>query len=206
MSSRGIIYEYEDGGKYCGEWENDAAHGHGVCTGPKGNGLFEGLWQKGNQTSGVFTWPNGQKYTGKWQYGLREGLGRETKQDGTEYSGDFTKDSRGPFGVLRQPNGVVYRGMWSKGVQNGEGTEIYVDGGEQRGGERERERERVEERQVITRYIGLHVHQSVIETRQRKATTPDDSSFFPGKNELPQAGLEPTTSLHTVQMFYQLSH
>lgn len=152
MSSRGIIYEYEDGGKYCGEWENDAAHGHGVCTGPKGNGLFEGLWQKGNQTSGVFTWPNGQKYTGKWQDGLREGLGRETKQDGTEYSGDFTKDSRGPYGVLRQPNGVVYRGMWSKGVQNGEGTEVYIDGGKQRGREERRRRRRGrrgEERQEI---------------------------------------------------------
>ena len=129
MASRGIIYEYEDGGKYCGEWENDAAHGRGVCTGPKGNGLFEGLWEKGNQSSGVFTWPSEQKYAGKWRQGVREGAGKETKKDGTEYCGDFRRDSRGPFGVLRQPNGVVYRGTWSEGVQSGEGTEIYIDGG-----------------------------------------------------------------------------
>jgi junctophilin len=133
MASRGIIYEYEDGGKYCGEWENDAAHGHGVCTGPNGNGLFEGLWERGNQSSGIFTWPSGQKYMGKWRQGVRGGTGKETKTDGTEYCGEFTKDSRGPCGVLRQPNGVVYRGTWSEGVQNGEGTELYIDGGVYRG-------------------------------------------------------------------------
>lgn len=130
MASRGIIYEYEDGGKYCGEWENDAAHGHGVCTGPDGNGLFEGLWERGNQACGIFTWPSGQKYMGKWRSGVREGAGKEAKKDGTEYCGEFTKDSRGPYGVLRQPNGIVYRGTWSEGVQHGEGTELYTDGGE----------------------------------------------------------------------------
>lgn len=129
MASRGIIYEYEDGGKYCGEWENGAAHGHGVCTGPNGNGLFEGLWEDGNQSSGIFTWPSGQKYMGKWRQGVREGVGKETKKDGTEYCGEFTKDSRGHFGVLRQSNGVVYRGTWREGVQDGEGTELYIDGG-----------------------------------------------------------------------------
>ena len=129
MASKGIIYEYEDGGKYCGEWENDAAHGHGVCTGPNGNGLFQGLWERGYQASGVFTWPSGQRYMGKWRQGVREGFGKETKPDGTEYCGEFTRDSRGPCGVLRQPNGVVYRGTWKDGVQNGEGTEVYIDGG-----------------------------------------------------------------------------
>ena len=129
MASKGIIYEYEDGGRYCGEWENDAAHGHGVCTGPDGNGLFQGLWERGHQVSGVFTWPSGQRYLGKWRQGVREGVGKETKKDGTEYCGEFTRDSRGPFGVLRQPNGVVFRGTWKDGVQNGLGTELYIDGG-----------------------------------------------------------------------------
>ena len=34
---------------------------------------------------------------------------------------------------------------------------------------------------------------SVVETRQHKATTPEHSSFFWRKNELPQMGLEPMT-------------
>lgn len=127
--SGGIIYVYEDGGKYCGEWENDQAHGYGVCTGPRGMGTFEGHWERGNQVIGVFTWPTGQKYTGQWKEGLRDGLGKENKPDGTEYAGDFTRDLRGPFGVMQLPNGTVYSGTWSGGVQEGAGVESYSDGG-----------------------------------------------------------------------------
>lgn len=127
--SGGIIYAYEDGGKYCGEWEDDQAHGYGVCTGPRGMGTFEGLWERGNQVVGVFTWPTGQKYTGQWKQGMRDGLGKENKPDGTEYAGDFTRDLRGPFGVMQLPNGTVYSGSWSGGVQEGAGVESYSDGG-----------------------------------------------------------------------------
>ena len=41
-------------------------------------------------------------------------------------------------------------------------------------------------------YVLVH-DQSVVETWQRKTTTPEDSSHFLEKNELPQAGLKPTT-------------
>ena len=41
----------------------------------------------------------------------------------------------------------------------------------------------------------MHVHdQSVIETRQRKATTPEDSSFLGGEKRAGSGGPEPTTS------------
>ena len=128
-TSRGIIFNYEDGGTYCGEWEDGHAHGYGVCTGPEGRGKFQGLWEQGLQASGVYAWPNGQKYAGRWEKGEREGGGKETKPDGTEYTGDFTKDSRGPYGVIRLPNGAVYRGSWTSGLQDGEGVETYIDGG-----------------------------------------------------------------------------
>ena len=44
--------------------------------------------------------------------------------------------------------------------------------------------------------LNLHVHEiSVNETRQIKATTPEDNSFFSReKKELPQVGFEPATS------------
>ena len=49
--------------------------------------------------------------------------------------------------------------------------------------------------------MDIHIHdQSVIETRQRKATTPEDSSYFRKKKGLPQAGLEPMTSCMYVCM------
>ena len=128
MLARGIIYEYEDGGRYVGEWDKDASNGYGVCTGPRGHGVYEGAWEHGFQVSGVYTWPNGMKYMGPWSSNMREGTGKEERPDGTEYSGDFTHGSRGPYGVSRLPNGV-YRGTWSNGAQDGEGVERYLDGG-----------------------------------------------------------------------------
>jgi junctophilin len=44
-------FDFEDGGTYCGGWEDGKAHGHGVCTGPKAMGEFSGLWQFGYEVS-----------------------------------------------------------------------------------------------------------------------------------------------------------
>ena len=126
--SGGIIYEYEDGGSYCGEWKQDSSHGYGVCIGPRGQGSYQGIWEYGHQVSGVYTWPNCMKYLGTWQNNVRNGTGRETRLDGTEYSGEFTNGSRGPYGVAKLPNGV-YKGSWKNGAQDGEGVETYGDQG-----------------------------------------------------------------------------
>ena len=54
-------------------------------------------------------------------------------------------------------------------------------------------------------HVHVHVHdQSVIETRQRKATTPEDSSYMYAFSGKKRAGLEPATSC--IPMLYQLSH
>ncbi len=127
--SGGIIYEYEDGGSYCGELDGETSHGLGVCTGPQGQGTFEGRWEHGNQISGVYRWPNGVEYSGTWESNTRHGMGVETRTDGTEYSGEFTRGTRGPFGIARLPNGV-YQGQWGNGAQDGEGVETYRDHGE----------------------------------------------------------------------------
>ena len=127
--SQGIVYEYEDGGRYCGEWEKDSAQGYGCGTGPKGQGKYEGLWERGSQVSGIYTWPSGMKYMGSWKDNRRDGLGKEAREDGTEYTGEFVRGARGPYGVIRLPTGV-YRGSWRNGKQDGEGEEVYLDGGE----------------------------------------------------------------------------
>lgn len=44
-------FDFEDGGTYCGGWEDGKAHGHGVCTGPKAMGEFSGLWQFGYEVN-----------------------------------------------------------------------------------------------------------------------------------------------------------
>ncbi|KAJ8916201.1 hypothetical protein NQ315_016340 [Exocentrus adspersus] len=51
-------FDFDDGGTYCGGWEEGKAHGHGVCTGPKGQGAYSGSWHYGFEVSGVYTWPS----------------------------------------------------------------------------------------------------------------------------------------------------
>ncbi len=57
MDLSGGRFDFDDGGTYCGGWEDGKAHGHGVCTGPKGQGEYAGSWHFGFEVSGVYTWP-----------------------------------------------------------------------------------------------------------------------------------------------------
>lgn len=50
-------FDFEDGGTYCGGWEEGKAHGYGVCTGPKHQGAYSGAWNYGFEVSGVYIWP-----------------------------------------------------------------------------------------------------------------------------------------------------
>jgi len=72
-------FTFDDGGTYCGGWAAGKADGHGVCTGPSGQGRYEGAWNRGYETSGTYTWPSGNTYAGQWSQGKRHGLGEETK-------------------------------------------------------------------------------------------------------------------------------
>ena len=57
LDLNGGRFDFDDGGTYCGGWEDGKAHGHGVCTGPKGQGEYSGSWHYGFEVSGVYTWP-----------------------------------------------------------------------------------------------------------------------------------------------------
>jgi len=72
-------FAFDDGGAYCGGWAAGKADGHGVCTGPTGQGRYEGAWIRGYETSGTYTWPSGNMFAGQWSLGKRHGLGEETK-------------------------------------------------------------------------------------------------------------------------------
>ena len=50
-------FDFDDGGTFCGGWEDGKAHGHGVCTGPKGQGIYSGSWHYGFEVSGSYKWP-----------------------------------------------------------------------------------------------------------------------------------------------------
>lgn len=126
--SGGGRFDFDDGGTYCGGWEDGKAHGHGVCTGPKGQGEYSGAWQCGFEACGVYTWPSGNAYEGQWMQGKRHGLGMENKGHWI-YHGEWTQGFKGRYGVRASTSsGAKYEGTWTTGLQDGYGVETYADG------------------------------------------------------------------------------
>lgn len=126
-------FDFDDGGAYCGGWEGGKAHGHGICTGPKGQGEYCGSWNYGFEVVGVYTWPSGNTYEGYWSQGKRHGLGIETKGRWF-YKGEWTHGFKGRYGIRQNvSSGAKYEGTWNNGLQDGYGTETYADGGTYQG-------------------------------------------------------------------------
>ncbi|XP_075703158.1 junctophilin-2 [Rhinoderma darwinii] len=126
-------FDFDDGGAYCGGWEGGKAHGHGICTGPKGQGEYCGSWNYGFEVVGIYTWPSGNMYEGYWSQGKRHGLGFETKGHWV-YRGEWTHGFKGRYGVRQSmTSGAKYEGTWQSGLQDGYGTETYADGGTYQG-------------------------------------------------------------------------
>ncbi|XP_075998484.1 junctophilin-3 isoform X2 [Genypterus blacodes] len=127
--STGGRFNFDDGGSYCGGWEEGKAHGHGICTGPKGQGEYCGSWAHGFELLGIYTWPSGNTYQGTWAQGKRHGVGVENKGRWV-YKGEWTHGFKGRYG-MRESTGTSgkYEGTWNNGLQDGYGTETYSDGG-----------------------------------------------------------------------------
>ncbi|XP_007260155.2 junctophilin-1a [Astyanax mexicanus] len=126
-------FDFDDGGTYCGGWEDGKAHGHGICTGPQGQGEYAGAWSHGFEIVGVYTWPSGNTYQGYWSQGKRHGLGVETKGRWM-YRGEWSHGFKGRYGVRQGSNTPArYDGTWSNGLQDGYGVETYADGGTYQG-------------------------------------------------------------------------
>ncbi|XP_077208240.1 junctophilin-1 isoform X1 [Paroedura picta] len=126
-------FDFDDGGTYCGGWEDGKAHGHGICTGPKGQGEYAGSWAHGFEVVGTYTWPSGNTYHGYWAQGKRHGLGVETKGKWM-YRGEWSHGFKGRYGVRQSlTTPARYEGTWSNGLQDGYGVETYGDGGTYQG-------------------------------------------------------------------------
>ncbi|CAL4065767.1 unnamed protein product, partial [Meganyctiphanes norvegica] len=122
-------FDFDDGGTYCGGWEDGKAHGHGVCTGPKSQGEYSGSWHFGFEVSGIYTWPSGSTYEGQWQNGKRHGLGVEARGRWL-YRGEWTQGFKGRYGVRQSTTSAAkYEGTWANGLQDGYGSETYADAG-----------------------------------------------------------------------------
>ncbi|XP_067834308.1 junctophilin-3-like [Heptranchias perlo] len=131
MSRRGR-FDFDDGGTYCGDWQDGKAHGYGICTGPGQQGEYSGGWSHGFEAVGIYTWPSGSTYRGQWGQGRRHGVGEEHKAAWT-YAGEWTHGLKGRHGVQEGVSGTKYEGTWTGGLQDGYGTETYSDGGTYQG-------------------------------------------------------------------------
>ena len=105
-----FIFDYDDPGKYVGEFKNGKAYGFGTLT-----------------------WTNGNKYEGEWKDYKRHGQGTETWADGDKYEGDWKDDMRHGQGTLYYKVGDKYEGEYEDGLKHGQGTFYFKDGNKYEG-------------------------------------------------------------------------
>ncbi|NXK77523.1 JPH3 protein, partial [Amazona guildingii] len=131
MSSGGR-FNFDDGGSYCGGWEDGKAHGHGICTGPKGQGEYSGSWSHGFEVLGVYTWPSGNTYQGTWAQGKRHGIGMESKGKWV-YKGEWTHGFKGRYGVRECTGNGAKPASWCLGTEKLHCTFVLLGGGTYQG-------------------------------------------------------------------------
>ncbi|CAL8073794.1 unnamed protein product [Calicophoron daubneyi] len=146
-------YEFRDNGLYIGEWLNEKAVGLGLITKDKCQGEYTGLWDNGEEKSGVFLWPNapGAMYEGEWAHNRRNGYGVFTREDWVimgKFVDDFIsvgikckEDSIGRFegefenglpvfGVETYADGGTYAGEYKNGIRQGLGVRTSIPYGD----------------------------------------------------------------------------
>jgi len=67
----GVLYLWENGTKYMGEWKDGKRHGQGNMTYHDGS-KFVGKWKDGKKHGqGTDTYGDGRKYVGEWKDGYK---------------------------------------------------------------------------------------------------------------------------------------
>eukprot|EP01012_Entosiphon_sulcatum_P030961 TRINITY_DN3856_c0_g1_i1.p1 TRINITY_DN3856_c0_g1~~TRINITY_DN3856_c0_g1_i1.p1 ORF type:complete len:529 (-),score=95.77 TRINITY_DN3856_c0_g1_i1:177-1763(-) len=123
------VLEFEGGGKYEGEVEDDLPNGKGKFTWENGD-IYEGEWVNNEQHGyGIFRWANGDVYEGNWVNDKAQGRGKmKFAHDGTEYEGQFADDRMNGRGIFRHADGRVYEGEMRNDKKHGKGKETMVNG------------------------------------------------------------------------------
>ena len=102
-----FMYQWKNGSKYFGEWENGTMHGEGTYTFGIGKG-------------------EGDRYVGEYRNGIRNGKGIYTWSNSERYVGDFKNDVPEGQGTYKFLDGRIYTGEWKNG--NKEGRGVYTTG------------------------------------------------------------------------------
>jgi len=88
---KGLLYIWENGSRYVGEWKDGKKHGQGTYT--SGEGVGEG-----------------DTYVGEFKGGFKNGHGKYIWSDGDEYVGEFKDDKPNGQGTYTWSNGDKYVG------------------------------------------------------------------------------------------------
>ena len=104
-----VLYLWENGTKYKGEWKSGKKHGQGTFTYGKGK------WE-------------GEKYVGEFKDGYRHGKGTYTWSDGDKYVGEFKDDKPNGKGTYTWSDGRKYEGEFEDGKKHGQGTWTSIKG------------------------------------------------------------------------------
>ena len=150
----GVLYLWENGTKYMGEWKDGKRHGQGNMTYHDGS-KFVGKWKDGKrhgqgnmtyatdvssnftlQKNNVLTFHDGSKFVGKWKNGKRHGQGTWKHPYGRTYVGGYKNGWWHGKGVTTARDGqrwyTFYDGEFKKGHFHGQGklvvTKIDDDG------------------------------------------------------------------------------
>ena len=115
----GVLYLWENGTKYMGEWKDGIKHGQGTYTyldgknyvGEFRNGKFNG---QGTYIYGIGKL-KGEKYEGEWKNGERTGPGTYTWSNGDKYVGEY-KDEKPWNGTYYDKDGNI-KGKYVNGVK-----------------------------------------------------------------------------------------
>ena len=147
-------FNYKNGKKYIGEWENGKREGQGVLFGDKVDGKFldknqknvvvstingdikisleqekySGNWKNDNKHGfGTGISYQGEVYIGEWKNGKYDGQGTLLAY-GDTYTGNFKNDYKSGKGTTIYSNGIKHVGVWDNGSETSEGTFTFTDG------------------------------------------------------------------------------
>jgi len=74
----GLLFTWENGSSYVGEWKDGKKHGQGTFTSPDGRKYVGEYMDDKKHGKGTFTWSDEGKYEGKWKDGKFHGQGTFT--------------------------------------------------------------------------------------------------------------------------------
>ena len=127
----GVLYLWENGTKYMGEWKDGKKHGQGTFIYGKGKwegDKYEGEFKVGYRNGqGTYTWSDGDKYVGEFKVDKPNGQGTYTWSDGRKYEGEFKEGKKHGQGTYTLPNGSKYVGEWREN-KSWKGTEYDKNG------------------------------------------------------------------------------